>query len=153
MADQGISGGLVAAPEFWHRFRQDPGLPSLILAYNEELGVVTDPDWSLMTRRAAVGDLHTFTLRNLRNALCGFCLCEMRALTAFKGRRLAFADNIYVEPRHRPAGRDILIDEVCRYMRDKGASQFAMHHHAEPACVPPLGAVMTMRVLVKELRP
>lgn len=140
---------LRASGESWLTFRADPALPGLILAYGEEHGVQPEPDWPRMQRMASIKDLRVVTLR--APVLVGFCLCTMHPQLGFKGKVLALADLIFVDPAHRPIGTKLLLQETERCMREHGASHLALHHAPTMDILAPLGAANKMRVWIKEL--
>jgi GNAT superfamily N-acetyltransferase len=140
-----------AKAEPWPQFREDPALASLFLAYGEEFGEVCRPDWREADRLARIDKLHAIALRS-DGALVGFCLCQIHQELPFKGRRLALASELYVDPLYRGEGTRLLLDEAQRCMRAVGATRFAIHHSmTDPAVLAPLGTGVSMRVWVREL--
>jgi GNAT superfamily N-acetyltransferase len=148
----GGASSLTAALEPWMKFSRDPALPTLFLSYSEEFNTRCNPDWSRAHRMALVDELHAFALRD-RGTMVGFCLVRMWPQLPFKDRMVAFASEIFVDPTYRGIGTKMLLAEVMKVMRTKGAVRFALHHAQEdPAVFPPLDATgIAMRLWGKDL--
>jgi GNAT superfamily N-acetyltransferase len=142
---------LTSSLEPWPGFAKDPYLKTLFLAYGEEYDCVCDPDWPLAHRLWMTGDLHAIALRADR-ILVGFCICRIEARLAFRGKRLAIADSLYVDPEYRAEGSRLLIETACGCMREKGAHSFALHHGlTADSAGAPAGFKTAMRVWFREL--
>jgi GNAT superfamily N-acetyltransferase len=95
------------------------------------------------------GRLFAFGLR--RVALVGFAICVLKPELAFRGKLTAMIDLVYVSPEYRGEGTRILLAEVEKCMRDKGAWQLSLHHAAEKGVLAPIGAAWRMQVWTKRL--
>jgi GNAT superfamily N-acetyltransferase len=101
---------------------------------------------------ASIGDLHAFTLRVAPDRLVGFCFVQLWPQLPFKGKTLALATELYIDPLYRGTGTKLLLDKTIACMREIGAARFALHHSMQnPAVLAPLGPGVSMRVWARDL--